>query len=178
MELPDFLKLPEEDVAREKHRQERLRQEFNSRARLSPAEQEAGRAQAIEPTLRQSLRATKDPAEKMRLKSQLAEAQAAQGHFLQASRTTGVKEERAFYKKAAEAIFNGRECPCSPPLETVNGKTIRLPRYRAIKEVNSLKHHQFGYIVECNRCGNWAFVGSNPLPEGPEGASDAEVLRA
>lgn len=185
-ELPDFLRLPDEDVAREKLRQERLRQDFNSRARLSAVEVEFGRAQAMQKTLEQNARAATEPEDKAHAKRQLAEAYAAQGYFLKASRITTDADERKFYKKAAEAIFNGRECACSPPIETIGGKQLRLPKYRVIREVNSVKHGQFGFLVECNRCENWTFVGSHPLPERIDPAkfdpettpNDLEILRA
>jgi len=162
--LPDFLLLPEADVAREQQRQENLRRDFNSRARLLPVEVEMARSLVIEEDLRQTLKAQKGRALKQQTKNQLADIVAAQGRFLEAAQLTNDKDAKAFFKKAAEAIHNGKECPDTGPLERVADNVIKLPKYRVIKQVYSIKLGQYGYLSECATCGNWVFLGSDPSP--------------
>jgi hypothetical protein len=175
MNLPDFLNLSDEDVKREKQRQERLRLDFNTRAKQSSIELEASRAAVLMDSLIQSVKTAKGN-DKIRAKNQLAEAYAAQGQFLKAAQTAADKGERAFYRKAADAVFNGKECLDGPNIHMVDGRNIRLPKHRVIREVNSLKAGCFGFLVECNTCHQWTFMGSNPLPVGDK--SDLEMLRA
>lgn len=157
--LPDFLRLSDEDAAREKQRQDKLRQDFNSRVKLTSVEVEAGRAQMLVPSLIEGI-ASAEGEEKDRLKNQLAEAYAAQGFFLKASRIAVDKDERKFYRDASAALTQ-KECSCSGPIETVENRQVKMPKYRVIKEINSLVHGQFGFLVECQKCGNWCFVGSD-----------------
>jgi hypothetical protein len=161
--LPDFLQLSPDDVKREKERQKRLMQEFNSRARQTVSEMEAARALVIESDLREALKGTKGE-ERRRVKNQLAECLAQQGRFLEASRTASGREAKVFYEKAADAVFNRIECGCPPKVESVEGVRIQLPKFRVIKEIYSIKAQSFGYLAECSVCGHWCFLTQNPLP--------------
>lgn len=164
VELPDFLKLSPEAVEAETLRQTRLKQEFNSRARQTPAEMEAARALLIEDSLRQAFKTEKNPDEKTRIANQLGENLSQQGRFLEAAKVAKDKDAKKFYAKAADAVFNRIECGCSPRVEMVADQRIKLPKYRVIKEIYSLKMQAFAYLVECNKCGDWGVIGSNPLP--------------
>jgi hypothetical protein len=165
MDLPDFLLLPEADIAREKRRQENLRRDFNSRARLSPAEVEAARSFVIEEDLRRTLKTQRGRELRRQTRNQLADVISAQGRFTEAAQLTSDKQAKEFFKKAADAIFHRKECTDTGKIETIAGATIRLPKYRVIKQVYSMKLGQYGYLAECNTCGNWVFLGSNPLPD-------------
>jgi hypothetical protein len=140
--LPDFLRLQPHEITREKERQETLRKDFNSRVRLSPAEHEMARALILEADLKNAIK-TADTAEAIRsAKNRYAECLAQLGRFLEAAKFTSDPEAQKFYTATAEAVFNGQECSCSPPIEKVGNQIQRLPKYRTIKEVHSLKHGQ------------------------------------
>jgi hypothetical protein len=160
--LPDFLRLSDHEIAREKERQDRLRKDFNSRGTQSPAEYEYSRAMVLEPELKKAIKDAKDPVERKRAKSRYAEILADQGRFLQASQNTADKEAKKFYQAAAEAVFNGKECRCSPLLDMTGGKPQRRLKYRVIKEIHSMKLGHTAFLVECNKCKNWAVIGSKP----------------
>ena len=166
MTLPDFLLLPEADVARELKRQENLRRDFNSRARLSPAEIETARALVLEQNLRETLRTQEGREIRRQTKNQLADVVAAQGRFIEAAELTTDRDALEFFQKAALAIFYPEEgeCDCGERVETVGQNRIKLPKYRVIKQVYNLKLGQFGYLVECNACGEWIYLGSDPTP--------------
>lgn len=165
--IPDFARLSDADAERETSRQERLRRDFNSRIRLSPAEIEAGRAQILTENLAQAVETAPDTVEGDRLRSQLAEQYAAQGYFLKAAETEPNPEEQEFYTKVAEAVNRepNTRCECAEESRTVGKARIRLPKYRVIKEINSLPAGAFGFLVECNSCGEWFFTTNNPLPK-------------
>jgi hypothetical protein len=180
MELPDFLQLEPEAVEAEKRRQTRLKQEFNTRARQTPAELEAARALIIEDSLRAALKADHAPNEKSRIADQLAENLAQQGRFNEAAGLAEDEHAQAFYAKAADAIFNRQMCDCPARIEMVVGQRIQLPKFRVIKQVYSLKAASFGYLLECDRCAEWCFSTSNPLPAENltlDGPNDLEKLK-
>lgn len=158
--LPDFLRLSSEQVDAEKKRQEQLRTMFNSRVRLTPAQSEFWRGQMIEGVVEGE---------------RLAEAVAAQGRFLEASEIAE-KEAKEFYQKAAEAVHDNTPCLCPAPTSSVQGRMLKLPKYRVIKGIYSLQQGSFGWLVECNTCHLWTFSGSNPNPE-REPKSDLELLK-
>lgn len=174
--LPDYLQLSDHQIAREKERQDRLRKSFNSRVRLSPAASEAARAQILEPSLRDAIKDAGSVDDLKQAKNRFAEAVAAQGRFKEAAEYTSDPVAEEFYRKAADTIFNGRECSCAGPLSSAGGRTVRLPKYRTIKEIYSLVLGQFAFLVECNKCQNWAVLGSDPAPTAAEPKPDAEVL--
>lgn len=160
--LPDFLQLSHHEKAREKERQERLQKDFNSRGKQTPVDYEHSRAMILEPDLKKAIKEAKTAEERANAKSRFAECLAQQGRFLQAANFTSDKDAKKFYKAAAEAVFNGRECNCAPPLEMVDNKSRRLPKYRTIKEIYSMKLGHSAFLVECNKCKNWAVLGSQP----------------
>lgn len=176
-DLPDFLKLDPEQIAAEADRQDRLRREFNSRARLSGVQIEFARALIIEKEIRKDLEADRPMVEKAQLSDRLAEVLAAQGRFIEASQTTPNSEQAEFYDKAARAIFDNEECDCGrKTVAGPNGTQLRLPKYREIRPVYSLKVGAFGHLLECNTCGMWMFSTSNPFPVLHEPKSDVELL--
>jgi O6-methylguanine-DNA--protein-cysteine methyltransferase len=97
------------------------------------------RAMVLEPELKKAIKDAKDPEERKRAKSRYAEILADQGRFLQAAQHTADKEAKKFYQAAAEAVFNGKECRCSPLLDMTGGKPQRRLKYRVIKEIHSMK---------------------------------------
>jgi hypothetical protein len=147
--LPDFLRLQPHEVAREKERQERLREEFNKNAKLQPAELEMARAMVQHDDLKQ---ASKDKTPESR--ARYAECLAQLGRFVDAAKYHPEKEAKQFYKAAAEAVHNGRECNCSPPLAKVGNQMQRQPKYRVLKQVHSIKLGHVANFVECSKCGN------------------------
>lgn len=178
-ELPDFLQLDKPAREREENRQDKLRREFHSRARQSGAEIEAARAIIIEPELRTALKTNPIPEEKTSLLNRLADNLSQQGRFFEAAATAVDKDIKDFNQKAADAVFEGQTCSCEPPIETVQGRNLRLPKYRIVKEIYSLKAGRFGYLVECGTCGNWMFSDTNPIPQhSGKPVSDLERLRA
>ncbi len=179
IELPDFLKLSDEQVTAEKKRQDRLRRDFNSRVRLSPAEMEMARALVLESDLKTSFENTEDSEAKNHTGNQLGEVLAAQGRFIEAVEYTSDVDQKQLYESAANAIFEGNECNCEALISPINGQTaLRLPKYRIIKEIYNIKISQFGYLVECNTCGNRVFMTNNPLRTVSEPKSDIELLKA
>lgn len=173
--LPDFLRLSEDDLARETERQDRLRRDFNSRAKQPPVQEEAARAMILETSLRASLE-NADADVKNHIADRLADNLAAQGRFSEASTTASDESLRTFYKKAAKAIYDNSECLCDGRIENVGQTRIQLPKYRVLKQVYSLRAGQFGYLVECNVCGQWNFLGDDPLPARAP-ISDLELLK-
>jgi hypothetical protein len=163
-ELPDFLKLSDEQISAEKERQRRLRVDFNSRVRQTGAQTEFARALIIESEIRKEIEATGGDDQ---LKNRLAEVLAAQGRFIEAADTAAGADEQDFYNNAAAAIYDATDCECEPPLTAgPNNSLLRMPKHRVIKEVYSLKEGRFGYLVECNGCSRWVFMPTSPaLPE-------------
>lgn len=162
--LPDFLLLSKEAAERESARHLRLKQEFNSRARQTAPEMEAARALLIEDSLRQALEREQNAPERERIQNQLAENLAAQGRFLEAAQTAFDDSLKEFYAKVSDALFKNAECECAPPIHIVDHHRIALPKYRVIKEIYSIPHSSFGFLVECARCAAWTFLLSSPLP--------------
>lgn len=175
--LPDFLQLPPEDAARERRRQDRARSDFNSRAKLSPVEEEFGRALILEPTLKQDIELAPTIADKQRLQSRLAELLAAQGRFLEASQSTNDPQAQAFYAKAANAIHLTAQCQCGDVAVAVGQRRLKLPKYRTLMPVYSLKAGHFGFLCECNTCHEWVFADSDPLPANTQ-ESDLDLFKA
>lgn len=173
--LPDFLKLSEDDLEREKQRQDRLRRDFNSRVKQSPVQEEMARAMILEESLRTSHTSAGDDI-RNHIADRLADNLAAQGKFAEAATTASDESLRTFYKKAAEAIYGNSECACDGKIESIGQTRIQLPKYRVLKEIYSLKSGQFGFLVECNTCGQWNFLANDPLPQS-ESKSDLELLR-
>lgn len=163
MSLPDFLQLSSKDVKREKERQTRLKQEFNSRARQTPPEMEAARALIIEDSLRDALK-NESGEERNRIKNQLSENLAQQGRFLEASQTAHDGDLKQFFEKAADAVFNREKCDCAGKIKKVAGVRLQMPKSRVIKEIYSIKEKVFGFLVECASCENWYFTATNPMP--------------
>lgn len=174
--LPDFLRLSEDDLEREKKRQDRLRRDFNSRTKQTPIHEEMARAMILEESLRTSL-ANADDDIRDHIADRLADNLAAQGRFAEAATTASNEDLRTFYKRAAEAIYDNVECSDDGPVQSVGQTRIKLPKYRIIKEIYSLRTGQFGFIVECNICGNWTFLSDSPLPNYSEPKSDLELLK-
>lgn len=165
-ELPDFLKLSDADRDREAERQKRLRQDFFSRATQTGIELEAARAIILEDSLRES-----------GLPDQLAENLAAQGRFTEAFQTAEDSDLKAFLKQCETAIYNRIECDCVPEIQVVEGKRIKLPKYRVIREAYSLLFGSYGYIVACTICDKWRFTTINPTYSGTP-VSDLIRLKA
>lgn len=165
-DLPDFLKLSEEQIEAEKVRQDRLRRDHNMRVRQSGAQTEFARALIIEEEIRKELESTNRPAVELnQLHDRLAEVLAAQGRFIEAAQTAVDADQQEFYRKAAAAVYDATECECGNKLAAgPNGGQLRLPKYRVIKEIYSLKTGQFGYLSECSTCGNWVFLSNSPAP--------------
>jgi hypothetical protein len=172
MDLPDFLQLSEDAVKREEERQRRLRQEFGTRARQTPAEMEAARALIVEDSLRKAL-ATGEETE--RVSNQLAENLAMQGRFLEAAQTAVDEQAKEYYQKAFDALTSG-ECDCAPKTTIVDHHRIQLPKYRVIKEIYSIPAGHFGFLSECSRGGHWCFLSNNPVPPA-EPQNDLERLK-
>jgi hypothetical protein len=161
-DLPDFLRLSDEQIGAERERQARLRADLSARVRLTPAQTEYARGMVLEPELRSEWEhSQEDPG----LSGRLAEAVAAQGRFIEAARYATDPAAKGFYAKAAEAVFDNEQCGCDPPIRAVDGGTrIKLPRWRTIKEIYSLPHQKFGYLVECSDCERWVFLTDDPTP--------------
>lgn len=174
--LPDFLQLSDDDLEREKQRQDRLRRDFNSRVKQAPVQEEMARAMILEESLQTSL-TNADADIRDHIADRLADNLAAQGRFVEAATTASNEDLRTFYKKAAEAIYDNSECACDGKIESVGQTRIQLPKYRVLKEIYSLKSGQFGFLVECNACGQWNFLANDPLPERNESISDLELLK-
>lgn len=162
--LPDFLRLTDEQRANEEKRQDRLRREFNSRARLSSAEMEFARAMILETDHRRAWEES-DGDDKASAGSRLAETVASMGRFLEAAALTGDETARSFYEKASAATQAKLGCKCEAPLASVAGKTIRLPKYRVLKQIYSMPAATFGYLAECNVCGSPFFMTNDPTPK-------------
>lgn len=165
VDLPDFLLLPEADVARELKRQENLRRDFNSRARLSPVEIEMARSLVIEKDLRHTLEQQTGEELRAQTQNQLADVIAAQGRFTEAASLTSDEQTKEFYTKAGKAIWDSEECADGERVEAVGQDRLRMPKYRVLKQAYSLKTGQFGFLCECNTCGNFVFLSSDPTPE-------------
>jgi hypothetical protein len=140
--LPDFLRLSDEEIAREKQRQDRLRQEFNSRVRLSPAEHEMARAMIQHDDLEKAVADSDQPD----IRARYAECLAHLGRFAEAAEIAPDETAREFYQAVAEAVHSSKECDCTPP--------NRMPKHRTLKEVHSVKLGRVAAYAECNRCGN------------------------
>jgi hypothetical protein len=143
--LPDFLRLSDEEIAREKQRQDRLRQEFNSRVRLSPAEHEMARAMIQHDDLKRAMDES-TPEEMPAARARYAECLAHLGRFAEAAEIAPDETAREFYQAVAEAVHSSKECDCTP--------LNKMPKHRTLKEVHSIKLGRVAAYVECNRCGN------------------------
>lgn len=173
-ELPDFLRLPKEARDAEAERQDRMRRDFHSRARQTGAEIEAARASIIERELKESIKEPDDPQW-----DRLADVLGAQGRFTEAASTAINPDLKAFYEKAAGAVFgDSKDCECETATEIVGNTRIQLPKYHGIKEVYSMPAGAFGYLVACGNCDNWTFSRSNPSAYSGEPISDLVRLKA
>lgn len=152
-----------------------MRRDFHARgARQTGAEIEAARASIIEGELKIALKSA--PADDPPF-NRLADALGAQGRFTEAAQTAIDPNLKAFYEKAADAVFgDGTECDCETAIEVVGNTRIRLPKYQSIKEVYSMREGTFGYLVACTSCDTWTFSRSNPNTEG-EPISDLVKLK-
>lgn len=161
MILPDYLNLTDAQKKEERKRQENLRRDFNSRARLTPSEIERARALILENDLRTALKNCADKAQKKLIRNQLAENLSQQGRFIEAAKTVSDREAKKFYRKAA-ASFDNKPCDCAAPVEAIGNRRIQLPKTRVIKEIYSLAAHSPGYLLECVMCQNAYFSTTAP----------------
>lgn len=179
--LPDFLKLSEEQIAQSAQNQTEIRMKFNNRMRMTPEEEERASAMIREPELSQTVKSLKSALALARkvsreglsqitstdidrtieelnhARTRLAEALAAQGKFIEAARHAPTKEMRAFYLQIDEAIWKDDEdlCGCPAEVRVVGQDRIILPKFRVVREVFSLKHCAAMNLLECNACANW-----------------------
>jgi hypothetical protein len=150
------LRLSDAQIAENKRRQDDLRRKFNSRTKLSPADNERARAIVLEDSLRDNLKLVHGNSKKsVVLEKQLAESLASQGKFKEAAEySTG--KEKEFYLKVDSAVWADDDlCECEAPKEAVAGKLLELPKHRLIKQVYSLKHGVVMNLLECQTCGEW-----------------------
>lgn len=162
-DLPDFLQLTDEQRANEAKRQERLRRDFNSRTRLSSAEIEAARAMILEGDHRRAWEES-EGSDKDLASTRLAETVAAMGRFVEAAELTADPLARSFYETATAAIGTKAACLCAAPTASISGKTVRMPKYRVLKQIYSLSDADFGYLALCNVCERPFFMTSDPTP--------------
>jgi hypothetical protein len=149
--LPDFINLTDDQIKAEQERQDRLRRDFNTRARQTGPELEMSRAMVLEESLREAYKTdSSDTAA-----NQLAENLSLQGRFLEAAGIARNPDAIAFYEKVAAALYYAVPCECENPIEIVGNSRIKLPKFHAVKEVYSIPDSRFVFIQECRICKKW-----------------------
>lgn len=184
----EFLKRTKEQKEAEKKRQDELRKKFNSRIRLSPAEQERVRALILEPDLRKQLKETVDKRtsqgrkDKTHLRARLADNLAKQGRFEEAADIHPDNTEAQFYAEVWKAVWRKTEilCQCSPEKVRLQGKLLTIPNFQVLKEIYSVKEGRNVPLLKCTCCG---FLNARDLtPElrklasAPPNTPDTELL--
>lgn len=149
--LPKFLERTDEELAEEAKVQEIRRASF-SRAKLTPEERLVGRGALLEETARGNLAAGDSEISE----TQLSEALAMQGRYIEAAKHAPIPEMKEHYEAISAAIEmdDDEKCPCEDIEGNVEGVDISItPRFTA-KEVFSQRHGKAVSLIRCVKCGD------------------------
>lgn len=171
--LPDFLTRTKEQKEAERARQDELRRKFNSKLRLTPAENERARALVMEKEIR-ARRKTKER------DAQLADNLAKQGRFDEAAEAHPDLEMKDYYRSVWEAVWSDDEdlCDCRQPKAIHQGKQVLLQKFQHVRDIYSLRENQEVPLLRCLVCGD---MNARPLTTDLQriynAKSDNEALR-
>lgn len=173
--FPVWLAGTPEEQAAEKTRQELARASF-TRARMTEAERLIGRGQLLEQAARANLHRAKTPL----AASQLAEALAMQGRYVEAAEIHPDESRKAHFENMVRALEmdDAEKCSCEDNKTEMNGIELSLtPRFEAQKIFSPI-HNDLVSVIVCSKCGhmNARKARSRLLPQ-QAALSQAEAMK-
>lgn len=150
-EFPVWLKGTSEQQAAEKERQRLARASF-TRAHLTESERLVGRGRLIETTARHNLTNGANTL----ASSQLADALAMQGRYVEAAQIHPDEARTAEFERIAHAleIDDEEKCNCPDDKTKMNGVDLSItPRFEE-RKIFSPIHNDVVSIITCRKCGH------------------------
>lgn len=157
--FPHWLVGTPEERAAEDERQRLTRASF-TRARLTEAERLLGRGRLLEITARQNLARAGEHDQLP--KSQLADALAMQGRYVEAAEIHPDETRKAYFEKLVQALEmdDSEKCECPDDTTEMNGVSLALtPRFEE-RKIFSPIHNDVVSLVRCATCGH---LNARPL---------------
>ena len=152
-QFPVWLVGSEEEQKAEAERQRLAKASF-TRARLTESERLIGRGRLLEMTARQNLARA---GERDTLpKTQLAEALAMQGRYVEAAETHPDPDRKSHFENIVRALEmdDSEKCNCEDTQAKVNGVELSLtPRFESAR-IFSPVHNKVVSVIICSKCGH------------------------
>ena len=161
--IPIWLRRTPEQQASDDALQLRLKTAYGPGSRPNPTERHLMRARAVELSARAQLNHLKDlpdadPKQVETASAQLAEARAAQGHYVEASKIHPSPEHAARFSAIAAAVLRPDDdaCGCQDEraIHSVTGKQVVIPVENIDEMVFDPRYGKLLPLVVCRACGH------------------------